>query len=251
MASRVIAKWLASAQSSHNSWERFAELDPYLYILTDMKRTDPRVFWKSGEQLVRDELLPVVQSHDVGTGVALELGCGIGRLALPLASHFRQVLGVDIARGMVQRATSFAKDNGIENVVFASISGPEDFLQQTGKHSGNCNFLYSLLVFQHIPDFSVIEGYLHVIRTLLHKRGIAYLQFDTRPATALYRLKTGLPDSLLPRFYRRGIRRIRRSTQEIEAAIKRARLEIVEQLTPRTQYHRYILRLPRNARVSQ
>jgi SAM-dependent methyltransferase len=251
MASRVIAKWFAPAPSAGNSWERFAELDPYLYILTDMKRTDPRVFWQSGEQLVRSEILPVIQSHGVGSNVALELGCGIGRLVLPLARHFRQVVGVDIARGMVQRASSLAKDNGVRNACFACISGPEDFLQQTGKYAGNCNFLYSLLVFQHISDFSVIEGYLHVIRTLLQKHGIAYVQFDTRPSTALYRLKTRLPDFLLPRFRRRGIRRIRRAPEEIEASIKRAGLEIVAQLTPRTEYHRYVLRLPRNERDSQ
>jgi hypothetical protein len=92
---------------------------------------------------------------------------------------------------------------------------------------------------------------LHVIRTLLQKHGIAYVQFDTRPSTALYRLKTRLPDFLLPRFRRRGIRRIRRAPEEIEASIKRAGLEIVAQLTPRTEYHRYVLRLPRNERDSQ
>jgi SAM-dependent methyltransferase len=246
MASRVIAKSLAPAPSAGNSWEHFAEVDPYLYILTDMKRTDPRVFWQSGEQLVRTEILPVIQSQEVACNVALEVGCGIGRLVLPLARHFRQVMGVDIARGMVQRASSFAKDNGVRNACFAPIAGPEDFLQQTGKYAGNCDFLYSLLVFQHIPDFSIIEGYLHVIRTLLHKHGIAYLQFDTRPSTALYRLKTKLPDFLLPRFRRRGIRRVRRSPEEIEASITRAGLQIVEQLTPQTEYHRYVLRLPRN-----
>jgi SAM-dependent methyltransferase len=251
MAGRVISKWFGAAQEATNSWEQFAEQDPYLYILTSMKRTDPHVFWRSGEETVKRELLPFIQAHDVRSSLALELGCGIGRLALPLAHHFCKVVGVDITRGMVQRATSFANDNGIKNASFVAFEGPEDLLHQTYEHSGCCDFIYSLLVFQHIPEFSIIEGYLHVIRTLLDQRGFAYLQFDTRPKNALYRLKTRLPDFLLPRFRRRGIRRIRRSLAEIEAGIRRAGLEIVEQLDPETAYHRYVLRLPKEKQVSR
>lgn len=81
MASRVISKWFSGSEGTVNSWDRFAEQDPYLYILTSMKRTDPRVFWQSGEQTIKIELLPFVQSHDLRPLVALELGCGIGRLA--------------------------------------------------------------------------------------------------------------------------------------------------------------------------
>jgi SAM-dependent methyltransferase len=250
MASRVIAKSFAAPRET-NFWERFAEQDPYLYILTSMKRTDPSVFWQSGQETVKRELLPFVQTHDVRSSLALELGCGIGRLALPLAPHFRKVVGVDITRGMVQRATSFANDNGIKNISFLAFAGPEDLLQQTYEHSGSCDFIYSLLVFQHIAEFSTIEGYLHVIRTLLHNRGLAYLQFDTRPSGVLYRLKTLLPDCLLPRFRRRGIRRIRRSPAEIEAGIRRAGLEIVEQIAPETEYHRYVLRPPQTKQASR
>jgi hypothetical protein len=146
---------------------------------------------------------------------------------------------------MVRQAVSFAGKKGIENACFLDISGPEDLLQKAGSHVGNCDFIYSLLVFQHIPELSTIEGYLHVIRVLLHKHGLAYLQFDTRPRDVRYRLKTRLPDCLLPRFWRRGIRRIRRSPEELEASIRRAGMEIVEELTPYTAYHRYILRLPK------
>ena len=250
MASPVTSKGLgpepsarASAGQIRHPWERFAECDPYLYILTPMKRTDPRVFWESGEQLVEAELLPVIRAEGVRLRLAMELGCGIGRLMFPLSHTFAHVVGVDIASGMVQRAAALANDKGINNVSFATISGPEDLLHQAGEYAGNCDFLYSLLVFQHIADVSIIEGYLHVTRTLLHPRGLAYLQFDTRDADALYRIKTHLPDFLLPRFLRRGIRRIRRSPQEIEAWIRRAGLEIVGQLTPESEYHRYILRL--------
>jgi SAM-dependent methyltransferase len=229
-------------QRPADKWEKFAQEDPYTYILTALKRDDRDEFWQSGDRTIREEFFPLLQSYHVLPLLCLELGCGIGRLLFPLARLFEQAVGVDIAQGMVRQAVSFAGKNGINNTCFLHMSGPEDFLQKARNYVGNCNFIYSLLVFQHIPEFSAIEGYLYVIRVLLHKHGLAYLQFDTRPRDFRYCLKTGLPDFLLPRFWRRGIRRIRRSPEEIEACIRRAGMEIVGELTPQTAYHRYILR---------
>jgi len=229
-------------------WERFAKEDPYTYILTSLKSADPQEFWESGQRTVRDELLPLIQARGIQRGIGMELGCGVGRLVFPLASHFQEMVGVDIAEGMVQRAASFARDNGFHNTSFSAISGPEDLLHRAGNYAGRIDFLYSLLVFQHIPDFSMIEGYLHVIGILLGEKGIAYVQFDTRPKNIAYHLKSNAPDFLLPRFWRKGIRRIRRSPEEIEKVFRNARLEIAEELTPFTAYHRYLLR--RDLRLS-
>jgi hypothetical protein len=143
---------------------------------------------------------------------------------------------------MIQRAQRFAQDNGVGNVSFCTIAGPEDLLHRAGNYSGRIDFLYSLLVFQHIPEMAMIEGYLHVIGVLLAKNGIAFLQFDTRPESFAYQIKTRMPDLLLPRFWRKGIRRIRRYPEEIEKAVGKAGLEIAGELTPFTSYHRYILR---------
>lgn len=225
-------------------WEQFAQSNPYKYILTTGKLVESGEFWKSGERTIETEILPILRQYNVRAHVGLELGCGIGRLAVPLAAHFQHVVGVDVSPSMIQRAATIARDRGIRNVSYYTVTGPEDFLHQCGGLSGSCDFIYSILVFQHIPDFSMIEGYLHVLRVLLSERGLAYLQFDTRPGTAAYHLKTRLPDFLLPRFWRRGIRRIRRSPDEVESAFKRARLEIVDQLNPRSAYDRYLLRLP-------
>jgi cyclopropane fatty-acyl-phospholipid synthase-like methyltransferase len=230
-----------SPRSEH--WERFAQEDPYTYICTTLMGADTSEFWQSGARTIQEEVLPLLELYKVRPLLSLELGCGIGRLVCPLASQFQEAVGVDIARGMVHRAVSFARENGIENASFLPISGPQDFLWAAEKYVRNCDFIYSLLVFQHIEEFSIIEGYLQVIRVLLHKQGLAYLQFDTRPRTLSYRLKNRLPDFLLPRFWRKGIRRIRRSSAVIEACIRGAGMQILGELTPHTAYHRYILRL--------
>jgi SAM-dependent methyltransferase len=236
-------------RTGKQAWDRFAEADPYTYILTDLKSPDPKKFWESGERTVQVELLPLIRERAVRRRIGLELGCGVGRLLFPMARNFEEMVGVDIAEGMVRRAVSFAGDNGIRNVDLTVISGPEDLLHKAGEYVGKIDFLYSLLVFQHIPDFAVIEGYLHAVNELLEENGIAYLQFDTREQDLLYQWKTGLPDFVLPRFWRRGIRRIRRSTTEIEECMRRARLETVRELDPRSAYHRYILRRARTTSV--
>jgi SAM-dependent methyltransferase len=237
-----------AGRATRHAWEHFAEVDPYLYILTEMKRSDPGLFWLSGRQVVERELLPLLHRHGLQNHLALELGCGLGRLVLPLSHYFDNVVGVDISTGMIERATTLARDNGISNVAFLPVSGPENLFRQASRYSGGCDLIYSLLVFQHIPDFAEIEGYLHVIGALLYQHGLAYLQFDTRPQTLLYHLKSNLPDFLLPRFSRRGIRRIRRSAQDLESCFCRAGLEIVGEASPHTALHRYTLRVRPRAR---
>lgn len=50
-------------------------------------------YWEMGENMVRDELLPLVHSTNVTPELSFELGCGVGRILLPLSRSFRQVIG--------------------------------------------------------------------------------------------------------------------------------------------------------------
>src|SRR5215470_15618080 len=177
----------------HGDWERFANDDPYAYILTELKRLERQDFWQSGHKTVREELLPVITTQGIANRSALEIGCGLGRLVFPLATYFQRVLGVDVAPEMVRRARLFARDNGITNTQFSVISGASDLLNR-GELTGNIDFVYSWLVFQHLPNFETITEYLHATAFLLHDDGIALLQFDTRPKSLTYSLKTALPD---------------------------------------------------------
>ncbi|HKF24847.1 MAG TPA: class I SAM-dependent methyltransferase [Candidatus Acidoferrum sp.] len=223
-------------------WDRFAEADPYTYILTSLKNRDMKQFWQSGEIIVVREILPLLQERQISTGVALELGCGVGRLVIPLAPSFGEIWGADVAEGMIRRAQIFAAGRGIRNARFTAVANPEALFDRMRGCLRRVDFIYSLLVFQHIPDLALIGRYLGFIRTMLRDSGIAYLQFDTRPKTWAYHAKSALPDFLLPRFWRKGIRRIRRAPEELEESFRFAGLEIVDELTPRTEYHRYILR---------
>lgn len=224
-------------------WEHFAADNPLHYICTGAEGRSESSFWQSGQELVQNEFLPVLVRYQVPRNLAIELGCGVGRLAIPLSNHFQKVVGLDIAQAMVSRASQLAQQKGAVNARFIQIQDPQQALEQLALYTGTADLVYSMLVFQHIDDFNVIDEYVRLVRGLLTKSGMAYLQFDTRPKGLLYGAKSALPDLLLPRDWRRGIRRMRRRPEELEASFKRHSLKVVEQLTPRTELHKYILKV--------
>ena len=53
-----------------------------------------------------------------GTGTLLDLACGPGRVAIPMAPHFRNVLAVDVEAEMIATATDEATRIGIANIAW-------------------------------------------------------------------------------------------------------------------------------------
>src|SRR4028119_2289802 len=65
----------------------------------------------SGKQLV--STLGITKDLDV-----LDLGCGDGTTAIPAAKLGARVLGIDIARNLVEAGTNRAKEEGLTNLTF-------------------------------------------------------------------------------------------------------------------------------------
>lgn len=83
--------------------------------------------------------------------VALEIGCGIGRLAKWMSADFGKYIGVDVSPKMVRKASSY----GFANAEFQAASGGD--LARIASES--VDFVFSFAVFQHVPDKDAIFNY--------------------------------------------------------------------------------------------
>ncbi len=212
-------------------WEKFAQDDARYYIDTTSKNLAQ--FWQKGEENFHTYLLPIFKKYKVKPDIGIDFGCGIGRHTFPLTKYFQTVIGVDVSHNMLKQANTFAQEKNIPNTQF--IQNDEFF-----EYNKPVDFIYSVNVFQHLEDLEQIKKILDHMAHLLH--GYAYLHFDTRPPNGVYHLKNKLPNFLLTRSQRRGIRRIRRNSKEIEAHIKKLGFSIIEQWSPRSKNHFLLLK---------
>lgn len=133
--------------NTDKAWKRYGEVDPYFGVitrddyhswsLTDQKREE---FFQSGEAHVESIMKTLREINPkFSPASAIDFGCGVGRLTLPLARVSASVLGVDVAPGMLSEAQKNAAERGAANVTFAH------------EVSGRFDLVHSYIVLQHIP----------------------------------------------------------------------------------------------------
>lgn len=222
---------------TRNRWDEFAQENAEYYILTtnDLDYSTPSgmaSFFESGRREAA-RILDEAGGHLTAHHTALEIGCGVGRLAIPMARTFDRVIGVDISPTMLAKLAENTRDAQLSNVTGFLAGEPWD-------KQGPVDFAYSRIVFQHIEDWEVIEDNVTRIASCLADRGIASLHFDTRPRSLAYEALRIAPDKVLRRQWRRGIRRVRRSAADVEALLRQHGLRVVTQLRPGTELHVFI-----------
>lgn len=139
---------------SDNAWKKFGERDPYFAVCTQDQYRSGRLtessrarFFQSGSAHV-ELVLSLIRRHldaEFKPRRALDFGCGVGRLVLPLARHCSRVVGVDISEAMLAEARGNCEAAGLGNIALA-IS--DDALSRV---EGTFDFIHSFIVFQHIP----------------------------------------------------------------------------------------------------
>lgn len=135
-------------------WERLGSLEPYFAVLTESRFLRENItpeslaaFHATGEADVsRIAALATVKSgRPFHPQKALEFGCGVGRLTFPMAARAGKVTGVDAAPSLLEIARADASARGIQNVEFLPVEDLESL------EPGTFDFIYSYIVFQHIP----------------------------------------------------------------------------------------------------
>ena len=138
--------------STDKAWRKWGEQDPYFGVLADQRFTTATIgehreeFFAMGDKFVA-HLLRRFERHfgPLERGRALDHGCGVGRLTLPLARAFHEVVALDVSEAMLAEARANAKREGLSNVDFAEA---DDLLSGAG---GQYDFINSHLVLQHVP----------------------------------------------------------------------------------------------------
>jgi len=131
--------------------------------------------WEVGIDACLAQILPALTPALRKEGTILDLGCGIGRLTLPLAEAFPECsfVGVDISPRMVAEARAEAKKRGVRNARFMLGNGrtlPRTLPRLWGA--------FSVLTLQHLPA-EAQEGYIRAVAGKLEPGGVARLQFVT------------------------------------------------------------------------
>jgi ubiquinone/menaquinone biosynthesis C-methylase UbiE len=170
-------------------WNRRAREDAYYYVAFVNPHQAEDGFHGSAAEVIRELEGEFHRLDALGTGLArrraLEIGCGPGRLLLPISSHFEEIYGVDISEEMIRIARERLR--GVPHAHLMVNSGGDLALFEDNYFS----FVYSYIVFQHIPDKQIVLNYLHEIQRVLVTGGVTRFQVRGVPPS-----NAGLQESI-------------------------------------------------------
>jgi SAM-dependent methyltransferase len=146
-------------------WDRRARENARHYVENSRTEWTDEEFFANGEESVArfilNDPINIYQGRDPKSMRVLEIGCGAGRITRALANLFGEVHAVDVSGEMVSRARKALADrpnahvyrnNGRDLRVVPNLT---------------FDFAFSMIVFQHIPSYDVIDSYVREVHRLL------------------------------------------------------------------------------------
>lgn len=141
-------------------WERLGADDPYWAVLTEATfhgGNGREEFFEIGRREVRDALAVLERLGRPRGEVAVDFGCGVGRLSYALAEQFSRVVGVDVASSMIDEAN--AHNPAPDRVRFVhntstTLPFPDN----------SVDLVLSLITLQHMPPSLSIRYLLEMAR---------------------------------------------------------------------------------------
>jgi SAM-dependent methyltransferase len=164
-----------------NAWKWFGETEPYWSVLTNDAFKAANIaghldaFYESGRRDISRLVAALCRNQVDEKAIknVIDFGCGVGRLALALASRFPHVTGIDVSPRHIELAEQRATEYGFNNVAFHIISHPNDLDSLV-----DIDLITCLIVLQHNPP-PVIAEMLRKLLNSLKGHGIAYFQIPT------------------------------------------------------------------------
>ena len=148
-------------------WNERTKMNPLFVIATDHSDTEED-FWNSGIGECDDILginterfKKIIENKETSKMNILEIGCGIGRILIPMSKFFGSVIGIDISSEMVLLGQKYVSH--IPNCSIVENNGVD--LSEFSDNS--FDFCYSFIVFQHIPEKQIVENYIKEVSRIL------------------------------------------------------------------------------------
>lgn len=135
----------------------------------DIHQTIVRGYWDLTFHILTPKVCEYVEKPE--EKVALEIGYGGGRILNAASSYFKQVFGIDIHNEQ-EKVETFLRSQGKSNFKLIKTLG-----RTIDVESETIDFIYSFIVLQHLPSFSVYESYIKETYRCLKVGGIAQLYF--------------------------------------------------------------------------
>ncbi len=157
-----------------SGWNAMAELDPLWAVLSDPKKKfgkwDKEEFFRDGRREAnRVTLMCRENGIHISPGKMLDFGCGVGRMTRAFSEYFHSSVGIDVSGKMVELAKKFNADR-LECEFVASASAALPFADST------FDFVFSVLVLQHLPKKSMILGYISEFIRVAKDGGVIVFQ---------------------------------------------------------------------------
>ena len=148
-------------------WDARSKLDT-LFVISTEHSENYEDFWQSGMDDIKSILdidgsrfEKITHQKDPKKMRILEIGCGIGRLLIPMSESFGQVIGVDISSEMIHKGKKHLEN--IQNCQIFENNGID-----LSEFSDNYfDFCFSFIVFQHIPEKKIVEKYISEVSRVL------------------------------------------------------------------------------------
>lgn len=147
----------------------YSVLTSDIFLPSNIER-NADIFWQSGA-IEAEEIHSILKRFDFDfkNKVAIEYGCGVGRVSTPLSKLFKILYAYDISTYHLDIAKKHSLEQGAKNIIYCEVGNNKSIYKQ------RCHFFYSRIVFQHNPPpliAMLVEGAL----ASLHNNGIAIFQ---------------------------------------------------------------------------
>jgi len=168
-------------ENVERTWSTLGQEDAHWSVITDAKFRKGSIsdhlddFFAMGEDDIArvEAALNRVNSSLYLINSALDFGCGVGRLSIPLSKRCKHVLGVDISSAHLREAKANIQREGLTNLDL-SLIGSVNAIRELQEFE----LVFSLLVLQHNSPPVMLE-ILKALSSRVSGSGYLYLQAQT------------------------------------------------------------------------